>query len=181
MINLETYKEDAKIYEIFLRRIKIDPNGCWRWTSSKAGAGYSKFVVGHRASMGYGHRYSYKIHKGPIPEKMTIDHLCRVRDCVNPEHLECVTQRENVYRGTGIAAITKFMRELPPEERRARALKASMRAKELAIKYTHCKNGHEYTEKDFCKNGWRKCSVCHREYARKTYRKNKIMKDLENT
>lgn len=49
----------------------------------------------------YAHRVSYTAHKGQIPGRLTIDHLCRVRNCINPEHLEAVTQKENSRRALG--------------------------------------------------------------------------------
>ena len=73
-----------------------DENGCMIFTGATAGAGYG--VVGKGpagAGYYYVHRVSYEHHKGPIPEGLTIDHLCRVKLCVNPDHLEAVTQAEN--------------------------------------------------------------------------------------
>ena len=51
------------------------------------------------------HRWSYQHHIGPVPEGLVLDHLCRVRHCVNPDHLEPVTSRENTLRGEGFAAV----------------------------------------------------------------------------
>lgn len=71
-------------------------DSCWLWTGSTTKAGYGMFGAGRRG-MGnlYAHRYSYEWAKGPIPAGLHIDHLCRVRNCVNPAHLEAVTQGEN--------------------------------------------------------------------------------------
>ena len=79
----------------FMRKVKVDPGGCWLWTSSTNGM-YGKFSFGnHRV---YAHRISYQHYVGPMPEGYTIDHLCKVKLCVNPEHLEAVTYRENIRR-----------------------------------------------------------------------------------
>lgn len=67
--------------------------GCWNWTGAMSPNGYGQ-------SRGSGaHREIYQRFKGPIPEGLTLDHLCRNRRCVNPEHLEAVTQSTNVRRG----------------------------------------------------------------------------------
>lgn len=70
--------------------------GCWRWTGAHMGNGYASFSApGHVLA----HRYSYELNVGPIPAGLTIDHVhakgCRHHDCVNPAHLEAVTQAEN--------------------------------------------------------------------------------------
>lgn len=84
------------------------------------------------------HRYAYEHFIGPIPEGLQVDHLCRVRNCVNPDHLEAVTCRENVLRGDGVAA-------------------ANARA-------THCPQGHAYDEANTYTwtNGGRHCRACAR-------------------
>jgi hypothetical protein len=91
-------------------RLPIDPCGCWLWTGRLDKDGYGVF------STGRAHRWSYVTFVGPIPEGKQLDHKCRVRNCVNPEHLEPVTLRENLMRGTGYAAI--------------------------AVRKTHCLRGH---------------------------------------
>lgn len=117
---------------------KVDTSGdCWPWTAATDRQGYSRFNIrrGKRNVMVYAHRYSYEHFVGPIPDGLQIDHLCRVRACVNPSHLEAVTGRINVLRGGTITARN-------------------------AAK-THCPQGHEYTpENTYTSRGWRECRPC---------------------
>lgn len=71
---------------------------CWLWTGGQQGGGYGHFMA-HRESQYLAHRYAYAFCVGEIPHGLTIDHLCRIRNCVNPDHLEAVTQKENAARG----------------------------------------------------------------------------------
>lgn len=77
-------------------------HGCWLWTAAIANGGYSSFYW--RKRRWTAHRLSYAEAYGPIPPGLEVDHLCRVRHCVNPSHLEAVTSRENVLRGISPAA-----------------------------------------------------------------------------
>lgn len=71
-----------------------EPNtGCWLWLGALSTEGYG--TIGHR----YMHRMFYEWRRGPIPQGLTIDHLCHCRSCVNPDHMEPVTRGENVRRG----------------------------------------------------------------------------------
>ena len=87
----------------FQERISVSQSGCWEWTKSLHHNGYAsctpKTFGSNRA-----HRVTYKLLVGPIPEGLVIDHLCRVRHCINPAHMEPVTDTENKRRGA--AAIT---------------------------------------------------------------------------
>ena len=125
-------------------------SGCWLWTAALTTAGYG--MIGTQSDDGeqieeYAHRVSYRRFKGPIPDGLAIDHKCRVRCCVNPDHLEVVTIGENVRRGlTGV----------------------------LWVKPTHCKRGHEYNESNsglYLHRGRieRICRAC----AREKYHENK--------
>ena len=76
----------------------IDPEtGCWNFTGSLQRSGYGALGVDLKTV--YAHRYAYERLVGEIPSGLVVDHLCRNRACFNPEHLEVVTQRENVLRG----------------------------------------------------------------------------------
>lgn len=76
---------------------------CWLWKGATTRKGYG--VITTRLKQEYVHRLSYRLHNGPIPEGRQIDHLCRVRNCVNPRHLEAVTSKTNVLRGNAPSAI----------------------------------------------------------------------------
>jgi hypothetical protein len=124
--------------ERFLDNIAIAEAGCWLWTASITTNGYAQFRAGDERS---GHRFAYTFFVGPIPADLQIDHRCRVRHCVNPDHLEAVTPRANVLRGIGLSA-------------------------ENARK-THCAQGHEFTEANtyWAKTKYgrgRQCRECHR-------------------
>lgn len=82
--------------ERFMRHVRIEPSGCWLWTGSLWGGGYGQFK---NARSRYAHRFAYEHFVAPVPRGKDLDHLCRVRRCVNPEHLEVVTRRENLLRG----------------------------------------------------------------------------------
>ena len=116
----------------------VDDADCWLWRASLDAYGYGQF--GYRKPSGYtmikAHRFAYEITVGPIPDGHTIDHLCRVRSCVNPAHLEPVTWRENLLRGDGHPG------------RNARK--------------THCVHGHEFTPENtrITVEGSRSCRTC---------------------
>lgn len=111
-------------------------DGCWKWLGSKTPEGYGKIQWSAKTTVG-AHRLAYVLLKGPIPNGFTIDHLCRNPSCVNPDHLEAVTLRENILRGTG------------PTANQARQ--------------THCLRGHEFTPHNTAMQGnRRRCLECRR-------------------
>lgn len=80
-------------------------DGCWLWTGRpNQRSGYAEFSAGGDRLHVKAHRWAYEYFVGPIPDGLQLDHLCRVRHCVNPDHLEAVTQRENIMRGESFAA-----------------------------------------------------------------------------
>lgn len=82
----------------------VTESGCWIWDSEvNKSHGYGMFLLNGKYVRA--HRVSYELFKGPIPKGLHIDHLCRVKCCVNPDHLEAVTNRVNVLRGVGATAV----------------------------------------------------------------------------
>lgn len=82
----------------FFGRLYVAPNGCWAWQAKFNNNGYAAF----RSDFGCnGHRASYGWFVGPIPDGMDVDHICRIRQCVNPAHLQLLTRSENVVLAKG--------------------------------------------------------------------------------
>lgn len=88
----------------FLNKVdRSDPFGCWLWTAAiNPGTGYARFWIPGAGTVN-AHRFAYELAFGPIPDGLDVDHLCRVRSCVRPSHLEPVTRRENLMRGDTLA------------------------------------------------------------------------------
>jgi hypothetical protein len=90
---------------------KVDKtDDCWLWTGAKTSSGYG--MVSHDSGVRPVHRVVYELLVGSIPDGLVIDHLCSVRNCVNPAHLEPVTNAENVSRG--MRRIGRTVMDLPP-------------------------------------------------------------------
>lgn len=103
---------------------------CWLWMGSKYSNGYGKIGrVGHMV-----HRIAYELIKGEVPKDMCLDHLCRQRNCINPDHLEVVTLVENVMRGESQHAINS--------------------------RKTHCEKGHKFTEENTYRRKDRQTREC---------------------
>lgn len=132
------------VEERFMAKVCVAETGCWEWIASRRPDGYGQFQRNRRSPGGHrapdlAHRVSYELRVGPIPEGLELDHLCRNPSCVNPDHLEPVTRRENQLRGFGIAGQN--------------------------ARKTHCSNGHEFNDQNsFTRpTGARRCRVCSRE------------------
>lgn len=126
------------VYDRFWENVLFGPEGCWIWGGYRNDVGYGQ--LRHCGRTYYAHRFSYELHKGEIPNGLDLDHLCRVRCCVNPDHLEAVTRKENLRRGLHISG---------------------------QAKKTHCTRGHEYSGANLYRRpgGGRDCKACMRMRA----------------
>lgn len=80
-----------------LRKVQVDPSGCWLWTGGRDAKGYGAIRADGKTRRA--HRVSYELFVAPVPDGLDLDHLCRVPSCCRPDHLEPVTSAENQRRG----------------------------------------------------------------------------------
>lgn len=128
----------------------VDAEGlCWIWTGRRRATGYGSFTDRRGGTTHAAHRFAYELLVGPIPDGMELDHLCRVRPCVNPDHVEVVTPAENKRRGFGV--------------------------NRTARERTHCPQGHPYSDDNIVRTvkGWRRCRRCRTEQSERAYARRK--------
>lgn len=146
-----------------MAKVKVDESGCWLWQGHLNNTGYAWFNAYGKPQLG--HRVAYELFVGAIPEGLSLDHLCRVTRCVNPEHLEPVTHAENMRRGN-----SKFNKVWP------KTIAASLAARE-ARSAIQCPNGHPREgNTNITKEGWRQCRICLKANIEKAKAKKRAMK-----
>lgn len=135
----------ADLHPYLRDRIEVAESGCWLWHVGLTPDGYGSATL-RLSSLApkykwRAHRLTYTLLVGPIPDGLQLDHLCRVRNCVNPTHLEPVTCLENVRRGTSSA---------------------------FWLAKTHCPRNHPYDERNTGRStkGGRICRACARDKMR---------------
>ena len=130
--------------EKFWEKVK-KTDTCWLWQSGVNQAGYGRFWIKNKGAV-MAHRFSYELVKGKIPAIKCLDHLCRIHNCVNPDHLEVVSVRENIMRGIGITAVN--------------------------ARKTECKRGHPLdSDNVYCYRSTRQCKQCRVAIRRRHYYK----------
>ena len=140
------------IKERFWKQVKKLENGCWVWTGHLV-MGYGQFWISHTEPI-RAHRFSYLMAKASIPEGLQLDHLCRKKACVNPEHLEAVTQSVNLLRGN-----TYLMNG--------------------NRKKTHCIHGHPFDLFNTIYEGnKRHCRTCHNQLTLASYHRKQTQRAL---
>jgi hypothetical protein len=127
---------------LFMKKVSVNSKGCWIWTGYVNKTGYGCFH-GHGNKTIRAHKFGYEMKNGPVPMGLQLDHLCRVKKCVNPDHLEAVTAKINSNRAPVIGFKINEMK-------------------------TECPKGHIYNKENtyIGANGWRKCRTCRREGMR---------------
>ena len=145
---------DAAVAARFWVKVRQGPSGCLLWTAGTYGGGYGRFKIDGKDRPA--HRVVFEWLIGAIPDGMQLDHLCRIKRCVNISHLEIVTSKENTLRGIGPAAIHASK--------------------------THCPRGHEYSQENTYirrRGGNRSCKICVRAQVRASYWRRKSKAERE--
>lgn len=141
--------------ERFMTKIRKTDSSCWEWIGGRDRDGYGIFSIHvpgktrHKTVLA--HRFAYQTFIGLIPDGLVIDHLCRNPACVNPTHLEPVSNRENLIRGI-IARVGSF----------------TVRRPNKTDGKTHCKHGHKYNAVNTYVDprGFRDCRLCKSDRSR---------------
>lgn len=154
-----TGDQHATVFERWAAKVRRLEGGCWRWAACIRDDGYGSFTVvgghGPNTIRLVAHKYAFEVFRFPVPEGLELDHLCRNRWCVNPFHLQPVTQLTNLMRGESFCANN--------------------------ARKTHCMHGHEFTPENTLiveypnRAPCRRCRKCHarrqNEFYRRTRRK----------
>lgn len=141
-----------------MSKVMPEPNsGCWLWMGYVAPNGYGKTAArrGGGWTTTYAHREMYKMLVGEIPAGLDLDHKCKVRCCVNPQHLRPVTRAEN--------------------------MKTARSNRDVLLARTRCKNGHEYTAETtklvtspLTGLPTRKCMICNKQFFQRRRQSRRI-------
>ena len=137
----------TSIFERAMSRLQRTEGECWLWPGSCNDDGYGLIRAGASSPQRRGyvlvHRVVYEHLVGAIPEGLVSDHLCRTRNCANPDHIELVSNKENILRGASFSAVN--------------------------ARKTHCPSGHPYSGRNLkvTYRGWRICKVCRAKEARR--------------
>jgi hypothetical protein len=134
----------------FISHINQMPHGCWIWKGSPDRCGYGQMRLNGKRPMA--HNISWWMFVGEIPKDKEIDHICEVRLCVNPTHLQALTHKENVNKGKGLGAVN--------------------------TRKTHCKQGHPLSgdnlRYDKGRYGMRRnCKTCQKKWHAEYYKRTK--------
>jgi hypothetical protein len=97
-------------YSLFWQRVERLQNGCWLWKGGHSIENnqrrpYGRFKI--KGKYVFAHRFSFQMKYGEIPKDKVLDHICNNTMCVNPDHLQIVTIKENILKGNGFGAINK--------------------------------------------------------------------------
>lgn len=152
---LKTAPRSMLLIKRLLTRSKKMRNGCIVYLGAQTRSGHC--IISYKGRMAPAHKFMWELKKGKVPKGLQLDHLCRVPNCINVDHLEVVTRKENILRG------------ICPQAKNARK--------------THCKRGHDLNGKfsvhSSRKDGgkYRKCMECNRYITKRRYYKIRLNND----